>query len=71
MKRKRYLAVLEWQKPRAKGIQSRHMVHLRVQRGLPGGGSIQAKTCRTRKNPASKEAWRKAVCKEAHAKPQK
>lgn len=71
MKRKRHLATLEWQKPGAKGVQSRHMIHLTVQRGLPGGGRIQAKTCRTRKNKASKEAWRREVCKESHAKAQK
>lgn len=71
MKRKRNLAILEWQKPGAKGVQSRYMIHLRVQRGLPGGGSIQVKTCRARKNRASKEVWRKEVCKEAHTKAQK
>lgn len=71
MKRKTHLAILEWQKPGAKGVQSRYMIHLRVRRGLPGGGSIQAKTCRARKNKASKEAWRKEACKEAPTKAQK
>lgn len=56
MRRKRHLSILEWQKPGAKGFQSRHMIHLSVQRGLPGGGDFQAKTQGLGRSKASKAA---------------